>query len=73
VLATVLGSAGLLVTVVQTPGVSHFFGCRPLGPLGWATGVGAATLATAGGTVWRAVPPHPSLPERVEPVMTIGA
>jgi cation-transporting ATPase I len=33
--------------VVQTPGLSQFFGCRPLGPLGWATGLGAAALATA--------------------------
>ena len=32
---------------MQTPGLSHFFGCRPLGPVGWATAVGASTLATA--------------------------
>jgi cation-transporting ATPase I len=45
VLATGLGSAAALFAVVQTPGVSHFFGCTPLGPVAW-TGVGAA-IATA--------------------------
>lgn len=42
------GSAALLAGVVQTPGVSGFFGCRPLGPLGWAQAATAAGLATAG-------------------------
>lgn len=35
-------SAAALVGVIQTPGVSHFFGCTPLGPVGWAMGVGGA-------------------------------
>ncbi|MBS4728164.1 cation-translocating P-type ATPase [Mycobacterium sp. SM1] len=46
VVATALGSTAALVGIVQTPGVSHFFGCTPLGPLAW-TGVGAATAAAA--------------------------
>lgn len=46
VLTASLGSTALLATVVQTPGVSQLLGCRPLGPLGWATGIGAATVAT---------------------------
>lgn len=41
VLATVVGTAVVLVALVQTPLVSHFFGCTPLGPLAWA-GVGVA-------------------------------
>ncbi|MFI9272215.1 cation-translocating P-type ATPase [Kitasatospora sp. NPDC052896] len=41
VLATTVGSAAVLAGIVQTPLVSHFFGCTPLGPLAWA-GVGAA-------------------------------
>ncbi len=49
VLATGLGSAGLLVGAVQTPGISHFLGCRPLGPLDWAQAASAATAATVGG------------------------
>ncbi|MER7176812.1 cation-translocating P-type ATPase, partial [Streptomyces mesophilus] len=39
--ATALGSAALLAALVQTPGISHFFGCTPLGPVAWA-GVAAA-------------------------------
>ena len=35
VVGTALGSAGVLVAIVQTPGVSHFFGCTPLGPVAW--------------------------------------
>lgn len=46
VLLTSALSAAVLAAVVQTPGVSHFFGCRPLGPVGWATAVGASSLAT---------------------------
>lgn len=44
VVATALGSAAVLVGIVQTPVVSQFFGCTPLGPVAWA-GVGAATSA----------------------------
>ncbi len=40
-------SMGALAVLVQTPGVSHFFGCRPLGPVGWATAFAASTGATA--------------------------
>ena len=48
VLATVFGSAAFLTALVQTPGVSHFFGCTPLGPVAW-TGVAAAVgLAALG-------------------------
>lgn len=45
VLATALGSALVLAALVQTPGISHFFGCTPLGPLAW-TGVAAAVAVT---------------------------
>ncbi|MFI5688018.1 HAD-IC family P-type ATPase [Streptomyces sp. NPDC051636] len=45
---TALGSAAALVALVQTPGVSHFFGCTPLGPLGWAGVAAAITLAVFG-------------------------
>ena len=46
VLITSVTSAALLAGIVQTPGVSHLFGCRPLGPIGWATAIGASTAAT---------------------------
>jgi magnesium-transporting ATPase (P-type) len=46
VLLTGVGSAGLMFTIIQTPGLSQFFGCRPLGPIGWATAIGASAAAT---------------------------
>jgi magnesium-transporting ATPase (P-type) len=47
VLWTCIGSAALLGGIVQTPGVSQFFGCVPLGPVGWGTAVGASAMSTA--------------------------
>ncbi len=44
---TALGSAAVLVVLVETPGVSRVFGCTPLGP------AASITVAAAGG---RAVP-----------------
>jgi cation-transporting ATPase I len=46
VIATALGSAAVLVGIVQTPGISHFFGCTPLGPVAWTGVIGATTGAT---------------------------
>jgi cation-transporting ATPase I len=46
VVAAALGSAGALSTIIQTPGLSHFFGCRPLGPLGWSTAITASAIGT---------------------------
>ena len=46
VIAASLGSAAVLVAVIQTPGVSQFFGCQPLGPLGWGIGTAASICAT---------------------------
>jgi cation-transporting ATPase I len=48
VLVTAAGSAAVLVAVVQTPGVSRFFGCRPIGPIAWATVVGWSVAGAAG-------------------------
>ncbi|MCQ4084989.1 cation-translocating P-type ATPase [Streptomyces sp. RB6PN25] len=47
VLVTVLGSAAALVALIQTPVISHFFGCTPLGPVAWAgvtTAIGVAAV-----------------------------
>ncbi|MGW9310028.1 HAD-IC family P-type ATPase [Saccharomonospora azurea] len=46
-----VGSAAVLAAVIQTPGLSHFFGCTPLGPLGWGIALGSATAATATGAI----------------------
>ena len=40
------GSAALLAAIIQTPGLSHFFGCTPLGPIGWSIATGSAVGAT---------------------------
>ena len=48
VIATSLGSLAALVAVVQTPGLSHFFGCRPLGPVGLSQAAFATVLSTVG-------------------------
>ncbi|WP_432839437.1 HAD-IC family P-type ATPase [Dactylosporangium sp. CA-092794] len=57
VLASTGASAAALVGVVQTPGVSGLFGCRPLGPVAWGIVLGATAL----GTVLAALP-LPTLP-----------
>ncbi|WP_213450445.1 HAD-IC family P-type ATPase [Rhizomonospora bruguierae] len=49
VAAASLGSAAALAAVIQVPGLSQFFGCTPLGPVGW-------TLAAAGLTVGTGLP-----------------
>ncbi|MEU1595505.1 cation-transporting P-type ATPase [Streptomyces sp. NPDC005708] len=41
-----LGSMAALAAVVQTPVLSQFFGCTPLGPVAWAIALSAAAGAT---------------------------
>ncbi|MFD8501601.1 HAD-IC family P-type ATPase [Streptomyces sp. NPDC059687] len=41
-----LGSLAALAAVVQTPVLSQFFGCTPLGPAAWAIALSAAVGAT---------------------------
>ncbi|WP_428265300.1 HAD-IC family P-type ATPase [Haliangium sp.] len=67
VLATSVGSLLAVLGIVETPGLSQFFGCRPLGPLGLAQ----ATVATALGTgvyllVPKLWPRRDSAPERTD-------
>jgi magnesium-transporting ATPase (P-type) len=45
VLLSAVGSAAALAAIVQTPGVSHFFGSRPLGPAAWALALFAVAAA----------------------------
>jgi cation-transporting ATPase I len=65
VLASTLVSAGVLVGIVQTPGVSQFFGCVPMGPVGWGIALGSSAAATGASVMapWaaRRVPELPSL------------
>jgi len=47
-------SLGILVAVVQTPGISQFFGCVPIGPVGWTIASASSLAGTAGS---RLLPP----------------
>jgi cation-transporting P-type ATPase I len=47
VLASAACSVAVMAAVIQTPGVSHFFGCTPLGPVAWSIALGSAAAATA--------------------------
>ncbi|MEU7164007.1 cation-translocating P-type ATPase [Streptomyces morookaense] len=48
---TAVGSAAALAALIETPGISRLFGCRPLGPVAWA-GVGAAIGAAGLAPRW---------------------
>jgi cation-transporting P-type ATPase I len=50
VVVTAAGSLVVMATLISTPGVSQLVGCTPLGPIGWAQGLGAAAAATVGVT-----------------------
>ena len=64
-LASTAASLGVLVVVVQTPGVSQFFGCTPLGPVGWTIGAGSALGATfANGALTKLMEHVPARPDR---------
>jgi cation-transporting P-type ATPase I len=62
-------SGAALAGVVQTPGVSHFFGCRPLGPVGWATALTSAGVGTA---VAAAVPAVSALARLLRPSRNVS-
>ncbi|OIJ96205.1 haloacid dehalogenase [Streptomyces sp. MUSC 14] len=53
VLLTALGSAAALAVLIETPGVSQFFGCTPLGPIAWA---GVATAMAVAALAPHAIP-----------------
>jgi cation-transporting ATPase I len=55
VLGTAAGSFAALCALVQTPGVSRFFGCTPLDPLSWLVVLGWAAAGTVTAEVGPAV------------------
>ncbi|ONM47946.1 hypothetical protein B0T44_07625 [Nocardia donostiensis] len=48
---TTAASGAVLGVVVMTPGLGTYFGCTPLGPVGWTVATTAAAAATAGSTL----------------------
>ena len=70
VLATGLGSTAALAALIQTPGLSQFFGCTPLGPLAWTTVLGCATGATLLAVATPHLLPTPPQPAGSTPLTT---
>ncbi|GAB2811845.1 hypothetical protein GCM10022221_06700 [Actinocorallia aurea] len=56
VFASGVFSLTVLAAVVQIPGLSHFFGCRPLLPQGWLIAYAAAATAAATAFVLTRIP-----------------
>jgi cation-transporting ATPase I len=54
VLIACTASAAVLIGIVETPGVSQFFGCTPLGPIAW----GIVAVSSAAGTAAAAIVPR---------------
>jgi len=46
VVLTAVGSLATMGTLISIPVVSQLLGCTPLGPVGWAQGLGSAAAAT---------------------------
>ena len=46
VVITSVVSTLALSALIQTPGLSRTFGCRPLGPIGWSIALGSSAAAT---------------------------
>ncbi|MGP3957986.1 HAD-IC family P-type ATPase [Nonomuraea sp. 3N208] len=63
VLTAGLSSAALLAAVIQTPIVSGFFGCTPLGPVGWSIAFGSATAGSILGAALSRWTPAILIPE----------
>jgi cation-transporting ATPase I len=53
VVAAGAGSMAALATIVTVPGVSHFFGCRPLLPHQWGVALASSAAATGAAVVWQ--------------------
>ncbi|GAA4575891.1 cation-translocating P-type ATPase [Planotetraspora kaengkrachanensis] len=51
VLLAAVASLGVLWAIVTVPGVSGFFGSRPLGPLAWSIALGSAAATTLAGVL----------------------
>jgi cation-transporting P-type ATPase I len=51
VLVTCVASAAVLIGIVETPGISQFFGCTPLGPVAWGIVAASSAAGTAAAVV----------------------
>ncbi|MGA5464025.1 cation-translocating P-type ATPase [Mycobacterium sp. NPDC050041] len=51
VVATNVGTFAVMIGVISVPGISHLFGCTPVGPVAWGQAFTAALAATAASAV----------------------
>ncbi|SRX92368.1 putative metal cation transporting P-type ATPase CtpH [Mycobacterium tuberculosis H37Rv] [Mycobacterium shimoidei] len=65
VVFTAFGSLCVMATLISIPVVSQLLGCTPLGPVGWAQGLGPAAVATGAQAVANRLMPggRAALPE----------
>ncbi|MEV6324668.1 cation-translocating P-type ATPase [Nocardia sp. NPDC051787] len=56
---TTAASGAVLGAVVMTPGLCTYFGCRPLGPVGWGLATSCAATATAAAAILPRLLPEP--------------
>lgn len=45
VVLTNIGTLAVMAALISMPGISHLFGCTPVGPIGWIQAATAATIA----------------------------
>jgi cation-transporting P-type ATPase I len=67
------GSAAALTGAIQTPGLSQFFGCTPLGPVGWGIAVSSATTGSLLGALLARTPVGAALPRVIEGTLYGGS
>jgi cation-transporting ATPase I len=83
VITTGVATLGALAVIVQTPFLSQAFGCRPIGPVGWCTALGASVFATSAGIyapriaheIWQnfvSTQPGPLSPQALPSPLTIA-
>jgi cation-transporting ATPase I len=51
VIVTTIASGAVLAAVIETPGISQFFGCTPLGPFAWSVVAGSVVAGAVVGIV----------------------
>jgi cation-transporting ATPase I len=73
ILLTATLSAVILAAVIETPGISQFFGCTPLGPTAWAIVIASVTAAIVLSTYARTHPKITNLINRIAAPVATGS
>jgi cation-transporting ATPase I len=70
ILLTAILSAVILAAIIETPGISRFFGCTPLGPAAWGIVIASVTSAIVLSTFART---HPKITNLINRIATPAA